>query len=397
MIDLAAIEILMAPKILASGPVYVHLMRGQDSIDCAADFAAGKSPEISPYGFHRAAFYGFEVSFSRDRKHKALDLLGRLSSRMLGFDLFHALANLRSIRRATLVWTMTEGEAFAVALIFALRLARKSPIVANSVWVINEWDSLPSWRRAIFRYLARYLSVLTVHSGACLEPAQRAFPNTDVRLVYFGINKDMFPLQPRDERGDLPIRIFAAGNDRTRDWDTLLQALGTDPRFTVKLACRWVTAEQIAPYPTVKLVRDPSMAMFRSLYNWADLIAIPMRENLFSGTTVALEAAALGIPILSARTGAIPTYFEDDALFYYPVGDADGLRQVAANASAVEREARAAKAHAVFQQRDYSTQALVRQYIAISQDVMPMGMPVEPGQKLPHEDSLDASGAGATA
>ena len=377
--------------------VYVHLMRGQDCIDYAADFAAGKAPEISPYGFGRATDHGLEVKFSRDCKYQIIDILGRILSRMFGIDILHALFNIRTIRRVDLIWTMTEGEAFAIALIFFLRLARKRPVVANSVWVINGWDRLPRWRRALFQYLARYLSVLTVHSAACLEPAIRAFPRTDIRLVHFGINKDMFGLEPQEERRAHRIRIFAAGNDRTRDWDTLFQAFGTDPRFSVKLACRWVTFEQIAAYPTVELVKDPSMATFRSLYGWADFIAIPMHENIFSGITVALEAAALGVPILSARTGAIPTYFDEDALFYYPVGNPDQLRHVAAGASAEERQIRASRARAIFEHRDYSTEALIRQYITISKEISPTAIPDCPGHRSSDADLLDASRADATA
>jgi glycosyltransferase involved in cell wall biosynthesis len=173
--------------------------------------------------------------------------------------------------------------------------------------------------------------------------------------------------------------------------------LGNDPRFAVKLACRWVTPEQAAAYPTVELLQNPSMAAFRALYEWADFIAIPMRENIFSGITVALEAAALGTPILSARTGAIPTYFPDDAIFYYPVGDAEALRHIAASASVDERSKRAARARAIFLQQDYSTAALVRQYIAISRDIAPLSVGIRPDQPSGGRDVLDAAGADATA
>lgn len=349
--------------------VYVHLMHGQDAARCAEAFAAGKAPESTPYGFGRAARHGFALTFSRDGTSRIGAIMGSILRRITGIDVVHALANIGQVRRCDVVWTMTEGEAFAVAMLFALRLSPPRPIVANTVWLVDRWDTIGRARRALYRWLARHISVLTVHSQPTLEPARRYFPRNRVELMRFGINADMFTFQPRAFTDHHPIHIVAAGNDRTRDWDVMLRAFGNDPRFHVRLACRWLTPVQVAPFPNIELVDCASIADYKAALAWADFVAVPMRDNMFSGITVALEAAAMGVPVLSTRTGGVPTYFDDQDIFYHPVGDAIALRDLAGSISAQQRQAHALHARRTFVEQDYSTDALMRQYIALTGQV----------------------------
>lgn len=349
--------------------VYVHLMHGQDAMRCAESFAKGNAPELTPYGFGRAASYGFTPVFSRDGTSRIGIILGKILSRIMGINIVHAFTNRRQMRGCDVIWTMTEGEAFAVATLFALRFCPPRPVVANSVWLVDQWDDIGLARRALYKWLARHISVLTVHAQQTLEPARRYFPRNRVELAHFGINSDMFPYHPRDCADTHPIRIFAAGNDRTRDWDVMLRAFGNDRRFHVKLACRWLTPAQVAPFDNVELLQIASMADYKAAHIWTDFVIVPMRENMFSGITVALEAAAMGVPVVSARTGGVPTYFGDQDIFYYPAGDAAALRDLVANITPQERHARALRARNIFVEQDYSTDALIRQYVALTGQV----------------------------
>jgi glycosyltransferase involved in cell wall biosynthesis len=347
---------------------YVHLLHGQDTGSCRAAFDQGKVPEKTPYGFHRAAGHGFDLHFSRDRP-MAGGWLARVIRRIVGFNVLHALGNLGRVRRCDMVWTMTEGEALAVAMLFALRLAPSRPIVGNIIWLMNEWDRQSGLRRWLYRRLARHISVWTVHSRQCLEPARRCFPGNDVRLVYFGVNDDMFTPALREARSDGPIRIFAAGNDRTRDWPTLLDAFGNDPRFAVKLACAWIGPEDLAGFNNVERASAHSMADFLRLYRWADCVAVPMRDNLFSGITVALEAAAMGIAIVSSRTGGVPTYFGEQDILYADAGEAAAMREAVGRLSRADLAAWGDRARSAFLRGDFTTAALARQYAAIAYEI----------------------------
>jgi len=64
----------------------------------------------------------------------------------------------------------------------------------------------------------------------------RDYLDRDAVHVYYGLNTRDFPVQqPTEWVPNTPVRIAAIGNDRDRDWDSLIKAYGNDPRYTVRL------------------------------------------------------------------------------------------------------------------------------------------------------------------
>ena len=272
-----------------------------------------------------------------------------------------------------MIWTLTEGEAFATAFLFSLGIIPCRPIVANNVWLLHYWKRTRFHKRAVCRYLSRYITVLTVHSKECLPVAKLVFPETRTQLVYFGINTGLFKLTAPSSIptvGNGPVRIFSAGTDRTRDFDTLLAAFGNDDRFRLTIICGRLSEDQIKRYRNVALVRPSGMAEFLRCYEEADIVAVPMKENIFSGITVALEAVAMGKPVLSSRTGGVPTYFDEDDVYYVPVGDAAAMREVVVSTDHESRRLRAESAQSRFIERDYSSRALIRRYAELTRDLL---------------------------
>jgi len=350
---------------------YVHLCYGLDAEAYRARYAAGLEPDATPYGFHHAQNDGFDVSFSHDAQGTIFELSRRVARRILGFDVSHAFSNRRHIRKADVVWTMTEPEAFAVCLLMRLGVVPRKPMVANAVWLLNEWDTLPWWRQRLIKSLLREISVLTVHSERCIPLAKQVAPKYAVQLNYFGINADLFWQAATPKLvGNQPVRIFAPGNDRTRDWETLLAAFGNDERFDIKLACGWISNDLIKRYNNVALLRKPSMKEFLQAYIEADFVAVPMVENVFSGITVALEAVAVGRPVLCSRTGGVPSYFDEKAAFYTPVGDAAAMRQTVLDATPETVRTRIDAARRTFNERGYSTRAVMARYATISRKLL---------------------------
>jgi len=131
-----------------------------------------------------------------------------------------------------------------------------------------------------------------------------------------------------------------------------------------------LTEDQIKQYRNVAIIRPSSMADFLRCYEEADIVAVPMKENIFSGITVALEAVAMGKPVLSSRTGGVPTYFDEDEVFYVPVGDAAAMREVVISTDHASRRQRAENAQLRFIERDYSSRALVRRYAELTRDLL---------------------------
>jgi len=346
--------------------IHVQLYFGKDAERYRERFRTGAEPDETPYGFHLAAEAGHSVSFSRDVKR---GVVAKVVDRLMGFDFLHAWNNRAAIAAADVIWTMTEGEAFGAAMLMKAGIVPRKPIISTSIWLFNRWDLLPFWRHAFYRYLAEEISVMCVHSVECLPVAQRAFPNLRCELMHFGINTQYFTVQrPRVSSGAV-THIVAAGNDQTRDWDTLIQAFGSDKRFRLTLACAWLPASRTARHKNVTLVKPKTMDELRDLYRSADIIAVPMKENVFSGITVALEAAALGKPVLSSRTGGVPTYFDEDEVLYAPPRDPKALRDAVLNSTPSSLQALASKAQERLTKADYSTYGLISRYSRITQDV----------------------------
>jgi glycosyltransferase involved in cell wall biosynthesis len=355
----------------SSPRIYVHLADGLDAVAYEKRYLAGHEPDRSPYGFHLAREMGFEVAFSTDHNRGLTGLAARILRRLSGVDIIHAFANRGAIASADVIWTMLDPDALAVAALMALRVVPSRPLVANVVWLADRWNSYNALQKSIYRVLLRRCQVVTAHSANSLPAIRELLPDGTVQLLYFGISTETFSLPAPDEpRPDGPIHIVAAGNDRTRDWETLVRAFGNDDRFEITIVCRWIDRALTARYANCEALTDLTASALRALYATATYIAIPMVPNVFSGITVALEAAALGIPVLVSDTGGVRTYFDSDEVLYVPVGDAPAMAAAAAAQTPAERARMAARAREKFNARDYSTRGMIGRYAALTRQLL---------------------------
>jgi glycosyltransferase involved in cell wall biosynthesis len=352
---------------------------GKDAEAYRQGYHAGTEPDETPYGFHLAKTFGYDVVFSSDAPSAPASLRARVvakflraGSRRLGFDIAHAYNNRAAIRQADVIWTMTEGEAFAISLLCRLGLVPRHPLLANAIWLFDGWDELPSYKKLAFRHLSRYIDIMTVHSQQCLPIIRRQLPRLRSELMYFGVNTNVFKItSPVVRSGDGPIRIFAPGNDRTRDWGTLLRAFGNDARFEVRIICQWLDKTKLTrEYSNLTILTSPVMNEFIECYRWADVVVVPMHTNTYSGITVALEGVAMGKPVLSTRTGGVLTYFDEDEVFYTPVGDHHSMRDTVLGSDERLLAERADRAQRRFLERDYSTHGLISRYAELTRPLL---------------------------
>lgn len=330
----------------------------------------GVATDESPYGFHRAEAYGFDVSFARDAPRKPGGFAAFVT-RLLGFDLLHAWSNRTRVVEADVVWTMTEGEGFAIALLSMLHLVPRRPIICNTVWLLNEWSRTRLYKAVLYRVLVRRIAILSVHSKPCLATAKSAFPKARSELMLFGVNSDLLAPRARPSTNmEAPLHILSMGSDKTRDWETLLAAFGNDDRFRLTIVCWRLTETDVAAYRNVTILRFRTTDDFVFSFHAADFAVVPMKDNLFSGITSALDAASVGVPVICSRTGGVPTYFDEEEVYYVPVGDAAAMREAAATSTAAERLAKAARARQRFERCDYSHEHLARQYCDLSRSLL---------------------------
>ena len=355
--------------------VFVQLAHGTDARHWQARLADGRVVgvnEQSPYGYHLAAQWGCEVHFSQDAPEStAMRLWRRGLRRLLGFDAIHAARNEQRLRDCDVVWTHTECQTLSVLLMRKWR--RGGPrVIGQSIWLFDDWSRLPWPLRPLYRWLLRDASVLTVHSPANLAVARRELPGVRSELVRFGIGSGT-PLPQRIAHAPAhPCRLIAVGNDRDRDWRTLVAAVADDQRFELTIVSQHVPEALLQGHANVRRARPASNDELFALYARADIAVVPLRANLHaSGGTAIQEATLLGLPVVATRTGGLEAYFDDRELRYVPVGDAGLLKatlvEMASDPEALAQQVLAARAKV---ETELGAINFVRRHVALTGEVL---------------------------
>ncbi|ACC70252.1 glycosyltransferase [Paraburkholderia phymatum] len=353
--------------------VHVHLFYGADP----RFYRKGEDIGCL-YGYHHAESDEFQLSYSQDvPESRPVRLVRRALKTMLGFDLIHTLRNRDEMLRSDVIWTHTEHEWLSAALLLMMSGKRhddtRQPLlVAQSVWLIDKWQQYGALRRWFYRKLIGRADLLTTLARENAELCRDYF-DRDATQLFYGLNTRDFPVQPPQQwQPGTPLRIAAIGNDRDRDWETLIKAVGNDPRFTVRLATRRRIARSLHS-PNVHVAPAAGLGKQRELYGWADVIVVPLRPNTHaSGITVMLEAAAVGKPMVVTNVGGLQDYFSSRAAAYVPPFDADALRDallgLMMSPGDALQQAQAAAAELV--SRDHTTQHYAQQHVRITRDLL---------------------------
>ena len=311
--------------------VFVHLAAGLDAKLWQArrenKTLIGINHDPSPYGYARAEEMGCLVKFASCPRETPLTKVHRLSLRvLLGFDYVHAVRNIDAILASDVVWTHTESQFLAIAVLLKRRRqSRGHPkLIGQAVWLLDRWPHLSPLHRKLYSSLVAELDALIVHSPKNYSLARSYFPGTRVELVLFGIpNEEYVPVTDRDTQ---PINVLGVGNDRDRDWKTAIAALGNQDDIRLKIVSTTAKQSLAMGNRNVEIVRLRNNEQLRQLYNDASVALIPLKDNHHaSGITVMQEAALLGVPIIATDTGGLRAYFDDTAVKYVPLSDPDAI------------------------------------------------------------------------
>jgi glycosyltransferase involved in cell wall biosynthesis len=386
---------------LAKSPIkiFVHLAYGFGAQSWARRWREGKILGVNEplaYGYHRAEAMGCSVSYSQDRQEAAPEKLLRLGIRaLLGFDLVHAWRNRAGIRNAEAVWTHTESQFLSILLLLrSTPRAERPKLIAQSVWLFDQWPRFSAPRRWLFAKLIRQADILTVHSPENLAVARRLFPEVRSELVLFGIAADVKTapaLRPAKDTLD----IISLGNDPHRDWDLLIEAVGGQEGWSLRIASQKIKPAAIGEAINVDIVRLKSNDEIFALYQSADLLVLAVKPNLHaSGITVIQEAALQGIPVICSDTGGLRGYFSDAEVRFVPPRDAAALRGAIRDLAADpgKRLALARNAQARMGPNGLSSEAFVRRHVDISRDLLGLDRGTVPQPAPPPSANEKAAG-----
>lgn len=263
----------------------VHFPPWAPHLEWERGFELGTSPDRFPYGMHHLSTVLPDVDYGNDLTTSWARLLRRPSRSTL-----HISWDERSGFNA---WVASGRPRWATGVIWATDevAARVSPI-----------------RRAAMRQFLLRCELLWVLSSAQVEPLQKWLGPKAPRIEFlkFGIDTDFF--SPGDEtlkKWDL----IAVGNDSDRDRMLLYRSLEILQQRGLKLRVLVQSPDDEAmPSTATRLERGSALAL-KELYLQSRIAVISTLPNLHvSGMTVALEAQALGIPVVATYTPGFESY-----------------------------------------------------------------------------------------
>ena len=292
-----------------------YLFRDSPQRRAALALEPGAPARYALYGMDELAQRGWAVrhNLESDAPGRAARVAGAAAKRGVeaaggyGGDFATVLASLREANRADVVLSTVDTVGIPLMLL-ARAHAVRVPFVYVAIGLPERLARLRSRRveRAYARALACASAVVAYseHEAESLGIWLRdRGADVPVAFVPFGVDVDAF--RPDDAAPD--IDVVSVGADPHRDFDLLLSVARSmpDARFVVVTSAEHARSLAGRP-PNVSVETDLAFEDMRNRLERARVIALPVRDNSYSGaTTVLLQAMALGKPVVVTRTAAI--------------------------------------------------------------------------------------------
>jgi glycosyltransferase involved in cell wall biosynthesis len=130
-------------------------------------------------------------------------------------------------------------------------------------------------------------------------------------VVFLPFAVDVHAFRP-DVTHEPETDVVSVGADPRRDFELLVDVASRHPELSFRIVASSERARALPTLPpNVELEVDLSLDEARGRLADARVVALPVRDNSYSGaTTVLLQAMALGKPVVVSRTAAIASGYE---------------------------------------------------------------------------------------
>jgi glycosyltransferase involved in cell wall biosynthesis len=277
---------------------------------------AGSPERYALYGLDQLAASGIATRHNLEREGPPpawASAAGGAAKRVLeaaggyGGDFATVLASLREANRSDVVFSTVDTVGIPLVLLKRVRLLR-TPLVYAAIGLPERLERLRGerMRRLYARALGSTAAIVAYsehEAGVLLAWLERHGQRTAVEFVPFGVDTDAF----RPSVEDPLVDVVSIGADPHRDFELLLRVAAGLPETSFLVV---TTADQArslpqAP-PNVAVETDLPFSDMRGRLERARVVALPVRENTYSGaTTVLLQSLAIGKPVVVTRTRAI--------------------------------------------------------------------------------------------
>ena len=226
-----------------------------------------------------------------------------------GGDFATVLASLRLANRSDVV--LSTVDTVGIPLMLMKRRGRlRPPLVYVAIGLPERLARLRTDRmRRLYAAALRSCSAVVAYSSKEADDVRGWVDERGgaprVEFVPFGVDSSVFA----PDGGGASGEVVSIGADPHRDFALLLRVAGRMPEVAFRIVTTADHARSLATRPeNVALESDVPFEQMRRRLAAARLVALPVRENSYSGaTTVLLQAMALEKPVVVTRTSAIAT------------------------------------------------------------------------------------------
>ena len=248
-----------------------------------------------------------------------------------GGDFATVLASLRPVNAADVVLSTVDTVGIPLILLKRAGLVRR-PVVYTSIGLPERLLQLRGERmRRLYRAALGGTAAILAYSEHEAQWLQDWLGLGGPPVVFLPFAVDIDEFRPDPSR--VPqTDVVSVGADPRRDFELLAEVASRQPKLSFRIVASRERARTLAALPAnVELEIDLSLDEVRARLTDARLVALPVRENSYSGaTTVLLQAMALGKPVVVSRTAAIASGYElEDGINCRLVepGDADAFER----------------------------------------------------------------------
>jgi len=285
---------------------------------CALLAEPGSAERYALFGLDQLAARGFSVGHNLERTGappRWAQLGGEALKRGLeraggyGGDFATVLASLRPASKADVVFSTVDT--VGIPLMLLGRAGRlRPPLVYVAIGLPERLLQLRSerMRRLYASALGSCASVIAYseyEAGELRSWLERYGFAQRVEFVPFGVDAESF----RTTFEPPVVDVVSVGADPHRDFPLLLEVAERMPDVSFRIVTSADHSRGLATVPeNVVIETDIPFEAMRQRLGEARVVALPVRENSYSGaTTVLLQAMALGKPVVVTRTQAIAT------------------------------------------------------------------------------------------
>ena len=262
------------------------------------------------FGLDEIARKGARVAHNLERESTPVwaRAAGRVLNRGLGAtglpggDFASVLPSLRVMNTADAVFSTVDTVGIPLLQLERMRVIRP-PLVYASIGLPERLERFKNGRG--FRRAVQTARTIITYSSIEAERL-RAWLGADspsVVFVPFGVDVEAFrPLEV-----DLDVDVVSVGADPRRDFELLFAIAARRPELSFRIV---TTAHRLRalgrPPPNVTVESDVPLEIVRERLAHGRVVALPVRENSYSGaTTTLLQAMAMAKPVVVSCTDAI--------------------------------------------------------------------------------------------